>query len=195
VITERCGCPRSGLFIDRQRSIFSSNGLGSASVVTIGLFITAGECALIRRSMEDALAGGRECQNYRESLLVRSAHAQREPTWRCSMIRLTLLSLVTIPSMALATPVLAQTVIQEPGAYAFYRFTGDLGIGSTPSQRRVEAVVGRGTSDDSLSLAPRFRLSAVGKETTTRPWSGPVGHRKPRPADVPASTSASQYVR
>jgi hypothetical protein len=74
------------------------------------------------------------------------------------MIRPTLLSLVTIPSMALATPVLAQTVIQEPGAYAFYRFTGDLGIGSTPSRRRVEAVVGHGTSDDSLALAPRFRL-------------------------------------
>jgi hypothetical protein len=140
------------------------------------------------------LAGGRECQHYGESLLVKSAHAQREPTWRCSMIRLTLLSLVTIPSMALATPVLAQTVIQEPGAYAFCRFNGDLGIGSTPSQRRVEAVVGRGTSDDSLALAPSFRLSAVGKETTTRPRSAPVGHRQPRPADVPASTSASQYV-
>jgi hypothetical protein len=110
------------------------------------------------------------------------------------MISLTLLSLVTIPSMALATPVLAQAVIQEPGAYAFYRPNGDLGIGSTPSQRRVEAVVGRGTSDDAWALAPSFRPSAVGEETTTRPWSAPVGHRQPRAADVPASTSASQYV-
>jgi hypothetical protein len=29
-------------------------------------------------------------------------------------------------------------------------------------------------------------------ETATRPWSAPVGHRQPRAADVPASTSASQ---
>jgi hypothetical protein len=29
-------------------------------------------------------------------------------------------------------------------------------------------------------------------ETTTRPWSAPVGHRQPRAADVPRSTSASQ---
>jgi hypothetical protein len=105
------------------------------------------------------------------------------------MIRLTPLSLVTILSMALATP-----VMQEPSAYAFYRPNRDLGIGSTPSQRPVEGVVGRGTSDDGLALAPSFRPSAAGKETTTRPWSAPVGHRQPRAAEVPASTSASQYV-
>jgi hypothetical protein len=110
------------------------------------------------------------------------------------MIRLTPLGLATTLSMALATPVLAQAVIQEPGAYAFYRPNGDLGTGSTPSQRPVKAVVGRGTSDDALALAPSFRPSAAGKETTTRPWSAPVGHRQPRSADAPASTSASQYV-
>jgi hypothetical protein len=110
------------------------------------------------------------------------------------MIRLTPLSLVTILFMALATPVLAQAVMHEPSAYAFYRPNGDLGIGSTPSQRPVEGVVGRGTSDDGLALAPSFRPSAAGKETTTRPWSAPVGHRQPRAAEVPASTSASQYV-
>jgi hypothetical protein len=27
-------------------------------------------------------------------------------------------------------------------------------------------------------------------ETTTRPWSAPVGHRQPRAADVPASATA-----
>jgi hypothetical protein len=31
-------------------------------------------------------------------------------------------------------------------------------------------------------------------ETTTRPWSAPVGHRQPRTADVPRSTSASQQT-
>jgi hypothetical protein len=110
------------------------------------------------------------------------------------MFRLTPLSLMTTLSMAFATPVLAEAVIKEPGAYAFYRPNGDLETGSTPSQRPVKAVVGRGTSDDALALAPTFRPSAAGKETTTRPWSAPVGHRQPRAADVPASTSASQYV-
>jgi hypothetical protein len=31
-------------------------------------------------------------------------------------------------------------------------------------------------------------------ETTTRPWSAPVGHRQPRAADVPTSPSASQQT-
>jgi hypothetical protein len=107
-----------------------------------------------------------------------------------------MIRLLTILSLALATSALAQAVVQEPGkyAYAFYRPNGDLGIGSRPSQRQVEAVVGRGTADDALALAPSFHPSVAGKETTTRPWSAPVGHRQPRAADVPASTSASQYV-
>jgi hypothetical protein len=35
-----------------------------------------------------------------------------------------------ILSVATATPALAQRMIEEPGAYAFYRPNGDLGIGS-----------------------------------------------------------------
>jgi hypothetical protein len=110
------------------------------------------------------------------------------------MIRLAPLSLVTTLSMAFATPVLAETVIQEPGVYAIYRPNGDSETRSTRSQRPLKAVIGRGTSDDALALAPTFRPSAAGKETTTRPWSAPVGHRQPRAADFPASNSASQYV-
>jgi hypothetical protein len=48
------------------------------------------------------------------------AHARSaKTTWRYSMTKFTLRE-ATILSTALATPVLAQTVIQEPGAYAFY---------------------------------------------------------------------------
>jgi hypothetical protein len=43
-----------------------------------------------------------------------------------------------------------------------------------------------------MALAPDFRPSMAGKEMTTRPWSAPVGHRQPRAADVPTSTSDSQ---
>ncbi len=42
-----------------------------------------------------------------------------------------LFSAALILSAAVATPVAAQQVIQEPGAYAFYHPNGDLGIGST----------------------------------------------------------------
>lgn len=35
-------------------------------------------------------------------------------------------------SATLAAPALAQEVIQEPGAYAFYHPNGDLRIGTTP---------------------------------------------------------------
>jgi hypothetical protein len=42
-----------------------------------------------------------------------------------------LLAAAALLSMATATPVLAQAVIDEPGAYAFYHPNGDLGIGST----------------------------------------------------------------
>ena len=105
------------------------------------------------------------------------------------MTKFTFLSVATILPTALATPVVAQAVVQEPGAYAFYHPNGDLGIGSTLSRRRVS----RGTAG-AMALAPSFRPSMVGKETTTRPWSAPVGHRQPRAADVPTSTSVSKYV-
>jgi hypothetical protein len=109
------------------------------------------------------------------------------------MTKFALLGVATILSTALAPPVLAQAVIQEPGAYAFYHPNGDLRIRSTPLQRGEEVIAGRGTAD-AMALAPSFRPSAAGKETTTRPWSAPVGHRQPRVADVLTSASASQYV-
>jgi len=44
-----------------------------------------------------------------------------------------------------------------------------------------------------LSAAIATPVLAAG-ETTTRPWSAPVGHRQPRAADVPTSVSASQQT-
>jgi hypothetical protein len=108
------------------------------------------------------------------------------------MANFTLLSVVTILSTALATPVFAQAVIEEPGAYAFYHSNGDLKIGSARPQRREQVMAVRGTGDV-MALAPSFRPSMAGNETATRPWSAPVGHRQPRAADVPTSTSVSQY--
>jgi len=44
-----------------------------------------------------------------------------------------------------------------------------------------------------LSAAIATSALAAG-ETTTRPWLAPVGHRQPRAADIPTSTSASQQT-
>ena len=53
------------------------------------------------------------------------------------MTRYTLLAATILVSAATATPVLAQAVIDEPGAYAFYHPNGDLGLGSS---RRADAM-------------------------------------------------------
>src|SRR5258706_6404980 len=111
--------------------------------------------------------------------------------WRHSMTKCTILDVVVILSTAITTPGLAQAVTQQPNTSAATRRNGDLGIASTPLRRREEVVLGRGTAD-AMALAPSFHLSIVGKETTTRPGTSPVGHRQPRAADVPASTSVSQ---
>lgn len=36
--------------------------------------------------------------------------------------------------------------------------------------------------------AQSFHPSGAGKETTTKPWTAPVGHRQPHAADIPATT-------
>ncbi|MEA2863352.1 MAG: hypothetical protein QOC84_1308 [Bradyrhizobium sp.] len=47
------------------------------------------------------------------------------------MTRYTILAATILVSAAAATPVLAQPVIDEPGAYAFYHPNADLGLGSS----------------------------------------------------------------
>jgi hypothetical protein len=40
----------------------------------------------------------------------------------------------------------------------------------------------------STASAQSFHPSVAGRETTTRPWSAPVGHRQPHASDIPAAT-------
>jgi len=42
--------------------------------------------------------------------------------------------------------------------------------------------------------AQSFQPSAIGKETTTRPWTAPVGHRQPHLSDVRTTTTGPQDV-
>jgi hypothetical protein len=109
-------------------------------------------------------------------------------TRRHSMTKFTLLGVVAILSTVIGTPSLAEIAIQELGAHASSHQDVNLGIASTPAQRREITVVGRGTADVTAS-APSIPSSKRGLETSTRPWSAPVGHRQPRAADIPTSTS------
>lgn len=74
------------------------------------------------------------------------------------MSKFKLLGVVAILSTLTATPMLAQTVIQEPGADAFYRPNADLGTGSSRSSPREAAGVVPGanrTADAMASAAHR----------------------------------------
>src|ERR1700736_5881110 len=62
------------------------------------------------------------------------------------MTKFTLLSVVANLSTAIATTSLAQTAIQEMGAYASYHQHGNFGIASTPIRPREMTVVGRVTA-------------------------------------------------
>jgi hypothetical protein len=41
--------------------------------------------------------------------------------------------------------------------------------------------------------AQSFHPSLPGKETTTRPWTAPVGHRQPSASDVPVTALGAQH--
>jgi len=78
------------------------------------------------------------------------------------MTKFKLIAALAIVLPAIASPVLAQAVIQEPGAYAKNVPDGDLGIRSLRSSRG------------------------------TNVWPAPVGHRQPRQADIPSSAAGKR---
>ena len=55
------------------------------------------------------------------------------------MTRLKFLGAVAMLSALVATPALAERMIDEPGMYAFYHPNGDLGIAATPPAEAMAA--------------------------------------------------------
>lgn len=94
---------------------------------------------------------------------------------------------------AITAPAFAQTVTQQPDAYALYLPSVSPGAGDAPSQRPDVPVVNHGPAD-AMASAPSVRPWTAGNETATRPWSAPVGHHQPRVVDVLESTSDSQPI-
>ena len=80
------------------------------------------------------------------------------------MTKFTLLGVAAILSTTFATSIFAQT---------------------EPFQPQEVAVLDR-VIDDAMAFAPPSRSVAPRHETTTRPWSAPVGHRQPRADQVPS---------
>ena len=113
-------------------------------------------------------------EEYRDSggsLFAESAEEARN-AGRPTMIRLALLGTAAVLSMAFVSPLPAQAVT----------------VDSAACSNASEA------SKNAVAPAPTARWMPPGCETTTRPWSAPVGHRQPQAADVPAATSFEQAL-
>jgi hypothetical protein len=99
------------------------------------------------------------------------------------MINSRILATVAILATVPAVPALAQTSVHEAGV-DILRLDGAL--------QPTDKTVASHSTNDVLLLAQSFQSSTAGKETATRPWAAPVGHRQPRVIDVPVLSSASQ---
>lgn len=91
-------------------------------------------------------------------------------------------------STAIAAPLCAQAVVQEPDAYALYLPNVATAIGSAPPQPRDVSIVNHGLAD-AVRSAPSVRPWKAGNETATKPWLAPAGHHQPTAADVLESDS------
>jgi hypothetical protein len=117
-------------------------------------------------------------QPERESVCRTRSQAARNVR-RHAMTRLTILATAALLSLMSTAPVFAQPVTRESGTCP----------NSSPPPG--VAVLDRRASD---AAAPSARPLPAGCETTTRPWSAPVGHRQPQVADVPSSPSPSEQA-
>ena len=81
------------------------------------------------------------------------------------MIKLRFLSAAVSLVAALASPALAQEVIQEPGEFAFYHPYGDLRIGSSPAANAMASQPIRESAGVSMSAKrhPKSGRAARGK--------------------------------
>ena len=96
------------------------------------------------------------------------------------MDKFTLLGAAAILSMTFATPVVGQAVSK--------------GSGACPLSSQGPAVdADRGTSG-ARAPAPSARPLPAGCETTTIPWSAPVGHRQPQATDVQSSAVSYEQI-
>jgi hypothetical protein len=73
------------------------------------------------------------------------------------MTKFGLLGAAAILSMA-ATPILAQPVISDPGAFAFYHPDGDLGIGST--RPATDAMASIPLRRSNMHATPRMKIES-----------------------------------
>jgi hypothetical protein len=128
-------------------------------------------CVCARPSMPQAgfLEG---ITGFRRESVLPEAPEERATPGDCTMTRLALFGTAAVLSIAFASPLPAQAVTVDSAAC------------SNLSQ----------ASQNGAAPAPTASWIPPGRETATRPWSAPVGHRQPQMVDVPATASFEQAL-
>jgi hypothetical protein len=124
------------------------------------------------------------------SLFIRGILARKRMMMEISpmnKIKVSLLGIIMLHTTAIVTPVFAQEVTQDSGAYVASGPKADLEDESAPPLRK------RGTADAMPSVSAG-RPWTPGNETATRPWSAPAGHHQPRAIDVLSSASSFEQI-
>jgi hypothetical protein len=103
----------------------------------------------------------KEYRNSSVSLFSGSARDEAQHRRR-PMIRFTLAAITAVLTLSFAMPVSAQATVHGPSI----------------CRMPIEAL------DKGLPPTPTAGAILPGYETTTRPWSAPVGHRQPQAADI-----------
>jgi hypothetical protein len=104
------------------------------------------------------------------------------------MTKCSLLTMSVVLSTAIVAPTFAQSIAQEPDAYALYLPKVGPGIGSASSEQRDASIINPGKAE-TMPSAPSLRPWKAGSEMATKPWSAPVGHHQPTAVDVLESDS------
>lgn len=84
------------------------------------------------------------------------------------MINFKLIGAAVILSAAIAGPALAQEVIQEPGAFAFYHPNGDLRIGSSAGGGTSNAMASVRSSSSRTASAATMHYARSSTRTDSR---------------------------
>ena len=171
---------RTGTTLGKHRALMRDHALRAAMPIedspppAAALFPATHQCECPQRVFRTGLTirkvrSSVEFQDSSGSLSAERARERCAIVRRHSMTRFSIVETAAILSVTLATPAFAQSATRASGA--------------CPLSSRAPVVVAAGVT----APAPSARPLPAGCETTTRPWSAPVGHRQPQAADVPPS--------
>jgi hypothetical protein len=101
------------------------------------------------------------------------------------MTKRLLLSVSVILSTVIVTPVFAEVAAKAPDTVVLNVPNAGTAFGSVQRQRKGTST----TKGNAADAAPSVRPWKAGSETTTMPWSAPMGHHQPTAVDVSEADS------